>query len=102
MNLEEAQEYFNSQKFQDNYNAYMAMTIQNEERVRQAEVERKRINDEYLASPQYLIDVENKRKREERREIIEDVKKEVMKEIAQSIHDAMVEAGANCNGYCCE
>jgi len=102
MNLEEAQEYFNSPQFQNNYNAYMAMTIQNEQRVREAEAERKRKNDEYLASPQYLIDVENKRKREERQEIINDVRREVMREIAQSIHDAMVEAGANCDGYCCE
>ena len=102
MNLEEAQEYFNSQKFQDNYNAYMAMTIQNEERVRQAEAERKRKNDEYLASPQYLIDVENRRKREERQALVSEVKREVMKEVAQAIHDAMVEAGAECDGYCCE
>ena len=101
MELEEAEKYFQSEQFQVNYQAYLieAEKIRTETEFKIQEQARKKA--EYEASPQYAIDQELRRVRLEQSKVRDVVKKDIL----QALHDALVQAGADCEDYedyrCC-
>lgn len=101
MELEEAEKYFQSEQFQANYQAYLieAEKIRTETEFKIQERARKQA--EYEASPQYVLDQELKKQRQ----VLSDMQDAVKKDVMQALHDALVQAGANCEDYedyrCC-
>lgn len=101
MELEEAEKYFQSEQFQANYQAYITETIERRKKEEIEKEERARKQAEYEASPQYAIDQEIKKQRQ----VLSDMQDAVKKDILQALHDALVNAGADCEDYedyrCC-
>jgi hypothetical protein len=93
--LEEAEQYFNSEKFQANYHAYVmeSQKIKTQRELEEAERQRKRA--EYEASPQYAIDQAEKKARIEREQMRDSIEQEIL----QTLHDALARAGARCEDY---
>jgi hypothetical protein len=78
--LEEAEQYFKSEKFQANYHAYVM------ESQKQAE---------YAASPEYQKELAEKKARIEREQMRDSIEQEIL----QTLHDALARAGARCEDY---
>ena len=95
MELEEAEKYFKSERFQANYHAYIMESQKYKDKIEQERLEYERKRAEYEASPQYLIDQAEKKARFEKEQMRDDIKREIL----QTLHDALVEAGANCADY---
>lgn len=100
-------DWLNSQEFQDRYNAYITQRIEEEKQMvevakvrdleREAKEERRRkLREEYEASPAYKIEVEIKKLKDERSYYI--------KRYIQPLHDALADMGAMCNydDHCCD
>jgi hypothetical protein len=101
-------DWLNSQEYIDRYNAYITQRIEEEKKfaevakVRDLEFEaqeerRKKLREEYEASPAYKIELEIKKLKEERSIYI--------KKYIQPLHDALRDMGAQCitSGCgCCE
>jgi hypothetical protein len=93
--LEEAEKYFQSEQFQANYQTYITETIERKKKEEIEKEERARKQAEYEASPQYAIDQELRRVRLEQSRVRDAVKKDIL----QALHDALVNAGADCEDY---
>ena len=101
-------DWLNSQEYIDRYNAYITQRIEDEKKfaevakVRDLELEaqeerRRKLREEYEASPAYKIELEIKKLKEERSTYI--------KKYIQPLHDALRDMGAQCitSGCgCCE
>jgi hypothetical protein len=99
-------DWLNSQEYVDRYNAYITQRIEEEKQFaevakkRDLELEaqeerRRKLREEYEASPAYKIEVEIKKLKEERSIYI--------KKYIQPLHDALSDMGAVCNydDHCC-
>jgi len=95
LELEDAEKYFQSEKFQVGYHAYVEESKQHRARIEHELSERKRKRAEYEASPQYILDQELKKQRQ----VIEDMQDAVKKDVMQALHDALVRGGASCADY---
>lgn len=92
-------DWLTSQEYTDRYNAYITQRIEDEKKMaevkkvrdleREAEEERRRkLREEYEASPAYRIELEIKRLKEDRANYV--------KKYIQPLHDALRAMGAEC------
>lgn len=98
-------DWLHSQEFVDKYHAYVAM--QDEDRKKEQELkikrdveleareeQRRKLREEYEASPAYKIELEIKKLKDERSLYI--------KKYIQPLHDALREMGAQCVSTACD
>lgn len=98
-------EWLHSQEFTDRYNAYITAKIETERQIEEAkkvrdlefeaqEEQRKKLREEYEASPAYKIELEIKKLKQERASYI--------KKYIQPLHDALSDMGAQCITSICD
>lgn len=95
MELEDAEKYFQSEKFQVGYQAYVMESKEQTARVEHSRIERERKRAEYEASPQYAIELAEQKARIEKQLMRDTIKQEIL----QILHDALARAGAKCEDY---
>ena len=96
MELEDAEKYFQSEKFQAGYHAYVMESKQQTDRIEHERRERERKRAEYEASPEFAI----KQELEKARKVQVDMQNAVKVNVMQVLHDALVQAGAKCKCNC--
>jgi uncharacterized membrane protein YheB (UPF0754 family) len=93
--LEEAEQYFKSEKFQANYHAYVMESQKIKTQLEHEISERARKQAEYAASPEYQKELAEKKARIEREQMRDSIEQEIL----QTLHDALARAGARCEDY---
>jgi hypothetical protein len=93
--LEDAEKYFQSEKFQVGYQAYVMESKEQAARIEHSKSERERKRAEYEDSPQYATDLAEKKARIEKQQMRDTIKQEIL----QTLHDALAQAGARCEDY---
>jgi galactose-1-phosphate uridylyltransferase len=93
--LEDAEKYFQSEKFQVGYQAYVMESKEQAARIEHEISERARKQAELAASPEYQKELDEKKTRIEKQQMRDTVKQEIL----QILHDALAQAGANCEDY---